>query len=97
MHGLGSGTTVTSDVSRGTMITLNFAATPMPDRDACEFAITLLATDGVTIYSVTESVTATTVQQVTRDDVPDLFQEEAGSVTLEIETDCSYAAAMCIP
>lgn len=97
VHGLGSGTTVTSEVSRGTMITLNFAATPMPDRDACEFAITLLGTDGVIIYSVTESVTATIVQQVTRDDVPELFQEEAGSVTLEIETDCSYAAAMWIP
>lgn len=97
IHGLGSGTTVTGEVSIGTPITLDFAATPMPDRDACELAITLLGTDGATIYSVTESVTVATVQQVTREDVPGLFQNEAGSVTLNIETDCSYAAAMWLP
>jgi len=86
---------VTSEVSRGTIITLDFAATPMPDRDACELAITLLGTDGVTIYSVTESVTVATWPTTPR--MPELFQEEAGSVTLEIETDCSYAAAMWLP
>jgi hypothetical protein len=97
VHGLGSGTTVTGEVSVGTPITLDFAATPIPDRDACELAITLLGTDGATIYSVTASVTDALVQQVTRDDVPELYQEEAGSVTLEIETDCSFAAAMWLP
>lgn len=97
VHGLGSGATVAGDVSVGTPITLDFAATPMPGADACEFAITLLGTDGATIYSLNESVTAAIVRQVTRDDVPALFQDEAGSVSLEIETECSYAAAMWLP
>lgn len=97
VHGLGSGATVTGEVSIGTPITLDYAATPVADRDACELAITLVGTDGATIYSVTESVTGAIVQQVTRDHEPSLFQEEAGTVTLEVETDCSYAAAMWLP
>lgn len=97
MHGLGSGATVTGEVSIGTPITLDYAATPMPDGDACELTITLVGTDGATIYSVVESVTGVIVQQVTRDDEPSLFQEEAGTVTLEVVTDCSYAATMFLP
>ncbi|MDQ3690741.1 MAG: hypothetical protein M3406_12060 [Chloroflexota bacterium] len=96
-HGVGSGTMVAGEVRIGTPITLDYAATPVADRDACELTITIVGTDGATIYSVTESVTGAIVQQVTRDDEPSLFQEEAGSVTLEVVTDCSYAATIFLP
>jgi len=96
-YGLGSGTTITAEVAVGTPVTVRFAATPMPDSGACEIEVTLLRSDDLGVNVATESLTGPAVIQLTPEELSSLFQEEAGTVTLEVETDCSFAASLTIP
>lgn len=98
IYGLGSGTAASYELPlHGTPTTVRFAATPMPDRDECEIEVTLIRTDGAAVNVATESVTEPMVAQLAADQLSSLFQEEAGTVTLQVRTDCSYAAALTLP
>lgn len=81
----------------GTPVSVRFAALPMPDADECELEVTLIKTDGSAVNVATESLTDIMIVEVTPSELSSLFQEEAGTVTLEVETDCSFAATMTMP
>lgn len=98
IYGLGSGTAASQEVPfHGTPTTVRFAATPMPDRDACEIEVTLIRTDGTAVNVATESLTESMVAELSSAQLSSLFQEEAGKVTLQVRTDCSYAATLTLP
>lgn len=101
IHGLGSGADVSAPVLAGTPLTVDFAAAPMPDSDSCELAVTLIRTDGLGVNVATQTVTEPVAFQFGADieggGMRGLFQEEAGDVTLQVETDCSYAASLTQP
>ena len=97
IHGLGSGTAVSAPVLMGTPITVDVAAAPMPDRDSCEIDVTLIRSDGLGVNVATQTVTSPDAFQLSANELSSLFQQEAGEVTLQIETDCSYAASLTQP
>ena len=101
VHGLGTGTEVSTSVPAGTPLTVDFAAAPMPDSDSCELDVTLIRTDGLGVNVATETVTDPVASQfgasIDYGGLQSLFQEEAGDVTLQVETDCSYAASLTQP
>ena len=87
--------------SAGTPITVDFAAAPMPASDSCELDVTLIRTDGLAVNVATQTVTEPIAFQfgasIEGGGMQGLFQEEAGDVTLQVETDCSYAASLTQP
>ena len=96
-HGQGSGSSVSTDVLAGSPVSVRFAAVPMPDADECEIEVTLLGTDGLGVNVATETVTDVTVVELAADQLSSLFQEQTGEVTLQVESDCSFAARMIAP
>jgi hypothetical protein len=97
VHGLGSGTAVNATVALGTPLTVAFAAAPMPDRDTCEIEVTLVRTDGLGVNVATESLSAPQAFQLSANELSSLFMEEAGTATLQVKTNCSYAASLTYP
>jgi hypothetical protein len=98
IHGFGSGTAVNVDFPLvGTPTTVRFAAAPMADRDQCEIDVTLIRTDGLGVNIATQTVTEPEVVQLAASDLSSLFMEEAGTATLQVRTDCNYAAALITP
>lgn len=101
VHGLGSGADIDMTVPMGTPITVDVAAAPMPDQETCDIDVTLIRTDGLGVNVATQTVTEPDAFQIGASidygGLQSLFQEEAGTVTLEVETDCSYAASLTQP
>ena len=97
INGQGEGASEGVDTIGGHPLSVRFAAVPMPDADSCELDVTVIKTDGLGVNVATETLTEVMVVEVTSLQLSSLFQEEAGTVTLEVETDCSFAAAMEMP
>jgi hypothetical protein len=97
VHGLGNGTAVNATIAHGTPLTVDVAAAPMPDRDSCEIEVTLVRTDGLGVNVATESLTGPYAFQLSANELSSLFMEEAGTATLQIKTNCSYAASLTYP
>ena len=101
VHGLGTGTDVSAPVLAGTPVTVDFAAAPMPDNDSCELDVTVIRTDGLGVNVATQTVTEPVAFQfgatIEGGGMRGLFQDEAGDVTLQVESDCSYAASLSQP
>ena len=96
-HGQGSGDSVSADALAGTPISVRFAAVPMPEADECEIDITVIKSDGLGVNIATQTVTDVDIFEIDATELPSLFQEEAGEVTLQVESDCSFAARMIAP
>jgi hypothetical protein len=97
IYGIGSGTAASADVAVGTPVTVRFAATPMADADQCEIDVTLIRSDGTAVNVATDTVSEPEVVEMTPDEMSGLWQEEAGQVTLQVKSDCSYAAKLIAP
>ncbi len=97
IHGQGEGASVDVDVDRGSPSTVRFAAVPMPEAEACDIDVTLVRTDGAPVNVATNTVEDVLVFELGAQQLGSLFQEEAGTVTLEVETDCSFAASLITP
>lgn len=97
INGQGEGDSVTVDVLVGTPISVRFAAVPMPDADDCNIDVTVINVDGSAANVATDTIGGIVIGEVTPFEIPSLFQNEAGTVTLEVETDCSFAATMVAP
>ena len=101
IHGIGSGDDVSADVPMGTPLGVEVGAAPMPDGDSCELDVTVIRTDGLGVNVATQTVTEPVAFQfgasIEGGGMQGLFQEEAGTVTLQVETDCSYAASLTQP
>ena len=97
INGQGEGASEGVDTSGGHPLTGRFAAAPMPDADECEIDVTVIKTDGSAVNVATNTVAEVEVVEMTSMQLSSLFQEEAGEVTLQVETDCSFAAHMTMP
>lgn len=97
INGQGEGASATEDVIQGTPVSVRFAALPMPDADECDIEVTLVRTDGTAVNVATDTLDDILIAELTPPQLSSLFQEEAGTVTLEVETDCSFAATMSMP
>lgn len=97
INGQGEGGSVTAEVIVGTPISVRFAAVPMPDADECDLDINVINVDGSAANIVTDTIDDVAIGEFGPFEMPSLFQNEAGTVTLEVETDCSFAATMIAP
>jgi hypothetical protein len=97
VHDAGSGAAASSDVPEGAPITVRFAAGPVDGRDSCELDVTLIGTDGLAVNVATETLTDTRTYQLSSFQFPSLYQEEAGRATLQVKSDCTFAATASVP
>jgi hypothetical protein len=98
IYGLGSGTAVNVDIPLvGTPTIVRYAAAPMAGRDECEIEVTLLRTDGLGVNVATDTLIEARVFQLAADELSSLFMEEAGTATLQVRTNCNYAASLTQP
>lgn len=98
MHALGEGASVDADVPAAAALIVEFAAAPMPDSTSCDINVTLIDTErfGVHVASFRD-VSDPIVAAIPSYEVADLYQEVAGRVTLQVDTDCSFAAVVLNP
>lgn len=100
-HGQGSDGEISMDVPMGTPISVDVASAPMAGDDSCDLDVTLIRTDGSGVNVATQTVTEPEAFQfaasIDYGGLQSLFQEEAGTVTLQVETDCSFAASLMQP
>ena len=100
-HAVGSAGEITMDVPAGTPVTVDVASAPTDDQESCELDVTLIRTDGLGVNVATQTVTEPDAFQfgpsIDYGGLQSLFQEEAGTVTLQVETDCSWAASLMQP
>lgn len=100
-YAVGSGGEISVEVPlRGTPITVDVAAAPLEDQESCGIAVTLVRTDGEEVNVTSQTVTQPDAFQLgatIEGGVPGLFQDEPGTVTLQIDTDCSWTASLTQP
>ena len=95
--GLGSGKAVSGEVTDSSPLTVNVVAAPMPGDASCEAEVVLIRTDGEVVTIGASEVTEPTYffSSPLEDDA--LFQADAGTVTLQVRSDCSWAGMAWIP
>lgn len=96
-HGMGEGGSASADVPAGTPVTVRFAAGPADGEASCEVDVTVIRTDGLAVNVDTATLTDTRVYSVSPSQQSSLFQEEAGTVRLDVVTDCTFAANITMP
>jgi hypothetical protein len=97
MDGLGSGSAASAPVTAGTELAFQFGASPLPGRASCEIEMILIRTDGLAVNLATQTVTEPIAGDIHPQDGPHLYQEVAGQVTLQVRSDCSWAATVWDP
>lgn len=97
VHGQGEGASASADVPMGSPLTVDFAAAPVDGAESCDIDVTVIRTDGLGVNVATETVIASRVERLSAFELPSLFQEEAGTATLQVESDCSFAASITMP
>lgn len=95
--GLGSGQAVSGEVREWAPLYVNVVAVPMPGDASCEAEVVLIGTDGVAITIGAAQVTGPTLIADSAAENDDLYQEEAGTVTLQVRSDCSWAGMAFVP
>ena len=92
---------ISMDVPMGTPVTVDVAMAPVAPAGSCELDVTLMRTDGTAVNVATQTVTEPDAFQfgpsIDYGGLQSLFQEEAGTVTLQVETDCSWTASLTQP
>ena len=99
-HGQGSGGEISVGVLVGTPVTVDVGAAPTEDQESCDLDVTLVRSDGQVVNVATQTVSEPDAFQLgasIEGNTPGLFQDEAGTVTLKVETDCSWTAALTQP
>ena len=95
--GLGSGKAVSGDVSAYALLYVNVVAAPMPGDASCEAEVVLTGTDGEAVTIGSSEVAEATQFFASPLENAALVQETAGTVTLQVRSDCSWAGMAFIP
>ncbi len=90
--GLGSGKAVTGTVTDFAPLYVNAVVSPMPGDESCDAEVVVVGTDGTVVEIGSGTVTETTQFFSSPLENGDLTQEEAGTITLQVRTDCAWAA-----
>lgn len=98
VHALGEGASVDADVPAAASLIVEFAAAPLPGSASCDINVTLIDTERFSVQVANfRDVTDPIVAAIPSYEVADLYQEVAGRVTLQVDTDCSFAAVVLNP
>jgi hypothetical protein len=95
--GLGSGKAVTGEVTAWAPLYVNVVAVPMPGKASCEAEVVLIGTDGAAVTIGSAEITRATLFSSSAAENDDLYQEAAGTVTLQVRSDCTWAGMAFIP
>lgn len=90
--GLGSGKAVAGTVDDVSPLYVNAVVTPMPGEASCEAEVVLIGTDGTHALIGSGTVSETTRFFSSPVENDDLYQAEGGQITLQVRTDCAWAA-----
>jgi hypothetical protein len=97
LHGVGTGGTVSVHVPEWSTPTVRYMATPVEGETRCAIAVSVTNTDGTVVAVDSRTITEATFLQVHAWELEGLQQGPAGTLTLAVETDCSFAAALFQP
>lgn len=75
---------------------VSFGVNVVDGDDACDFKVDVVMADGRVVPVSSGRISEARVGRASAPDVEDLYQAEAGTVTLKVVTDCSYALTMDI-
>lgn len=92
IDGLGTGGAATGEARAGAGLYVNVAVTPMPGDEGCQAEVTLIGTDGEATTLAGGEITETTILFSSPLENRATVQEQAGQFTLQVKTDCSWAA-----
>jgi len=95
--GLGSGAAVSGEVTDFSPLYVNVVAVPMPGDASCEAEVILIGTDGEAVTIGASEVTEATQFFSSPLENDALFQADAGKVTLQVRSDCSWAGMAFVP
>lgn len=95
--GLGSGAATSGVVSNSSPLYVNVVAVPMPGDASCEAEVILIGTDGQAVTIGASEVTEAMQFFSSPLENDALFQAQAGKVTLQVRSDCSWAGMAFIP
>lgn len=95
--GLGSGAAESGDVPAFAGLYVNVLAVPMPGDASCEAEVVLIGTDGEHVSIGASEVTEATQFFSSPLENSALLQEQAGTVTLQVRSDCSWAGMAFVP
>ena len=95
--GLGAGGAVSTHVTERSAVNATAIVTPMPGAESCEAELVVIGTDGEATTVGSQTVTETLRFFGSPLENSDLYQETAGEITLQMLTDCSWAAIAFVP
>lgn len=95
--GLGSGKAVTGEVTDNSPLYVNVVAAPVLGDTSCEAEVVLIGTDGEVVTIGASEVTEPTQFFGSPLENAALHQADAGNVTLQVRSDCSWAGMAFIP
>jgi hypothetical protein len=95
--GLGTGQAVSGEVPDSFPLTVNVIAAPMPGDASCEAEVVLIGTDGEVVTVGESEITETTQFFGSPLENAALYQADAGKVTLQVRSDCSWAGMAWAP
>jgi hypothetical protein len=94
LDGFGNGGTVEADVPAGSTIMVTHGVNVVDSDDTCHFAMDLVRGDGSVVILADGQVTGPKFGRAAAPDAAELTQPVDGTMTLRVETDCSFAASM---
>jgi hypothetical protein len=97
IHGQGGEASATAEVGAGSPLAVAVAARPAERAQTCDLQIDVIGTTGTTASVLTGPLDGILLHQVTSSEVANLFQADAGTVTLKAVTDCVFAASLTAP
>jgi hypothetical protein len=96
VDGFGTGGTIEMDLLATAPVVVTLAANVVDGDDACHFVADLVRADGSVVRVYETPVTGPIFARVGASDLPGMVQTVDGTMTLRVQTDCSFAATMSV-
>ena len=96
LDGVATGGSIEAEVRAFSPIMVAFGVNVVDGDDACDFNVDVVMADGRNVMISSGEISDARVGRVAAPHIMDLYQEEAGTVTLNVVTDCSFALTMDI-
>ena len=96
LNGVGTDGSIEAEVQAFSPIMVSFGVNVVDGDDACDFKVDVVMADGRIVPISFGEISEARIGRASAPNVEDLYQDKAGTVTLKVVTDCSYAIAMDI-
>lgn len=91
---LGGSGRITADVAEWSPLTVELAAAPIPDAASCQIDVSVVDTQGRSAEVVSLTTESTTLMSMTSPEVEELYQDVAGTVSIQVAGTCSAHVAL---